>query len=485
MPSLDPAVVRRLRDISGTSGVLTDPDLMAGHLTDWTGQVTGAASAVVRPRDAAQVAEVVACCAREGIAIVPQGGNTGLVYGSVPPQAYERPLIVLSLTRLAGVGPVDVAGRCVSAGGGATLAAVQRAAAAAGLEFGVDLAARDSATVGGMIATNAGGIRVVRRGGMRAQLLGIEAVLADGSVIRRDRPLRKDNTGYDLPGLFAGSEGTLAVVTGALLRLVVPPAAVTVCLAAVDSVAAAQHLVHRFEAAGLILEAAELMTGAGMDLVCADPRVRRPMRGGAPFFALLELSGGGAFGGEVPGGEVQGGEALSGEALGGGSAGPAEAVAQVLAGAEGLLDAVVDAGPARAIWETRERHTGAIARASSSRVVKLDVSVPLARLGDLVALVDGLAARFGGRPILFGHMGDGNLHVNVLDVPELEAAGLTDAVLRGVDGLGGSISAEHGVGRAKTGWLHLGRDAADVAAMRAIKSALDPAGLLNPGVIFG
>lgn len=444
----------RLGAIVGTAHVLTDPDLTAGHLTDWTGAHTGRALAVVRPADTAQTAAVVRWCAGRGIAICPQGGNTGLVGGSVPP-ADGRPAVVLSTTRLTDLGPVDHDDRCIAAGAGVTLARLHDAAGRAGLAFGVDLAARDSATVGGLIATNAGGIHVIRYGSMRAQLLGIEAVLASGEVLRRWRPLRKDNVGYDLPGLLAGSEGTLAVITAALLRLVAAPARTAVAVAGVAGVDQARQVVAAVENAGLVPVAAELMTAAGVDLLTAHG-MRRPLAEPAPYLVLVEAAGTGA-----------------------------EGLAQVLAGVDGLIDAAVEEGPAEALWAVREGHTEAIARASGTPVVKLDVSVPGGAVAELLDRVGALAGQAGGRLIPFGHLADGNLHVNVLDVPVPAAAGLTDAILRAVAGLGGSISAEHGVGRIKTPWLGLGRSDADVAVMRAVKSAFDPDGLLNPGVLFG
>ena len=205
----DGAFLARLRAVVGDAQVITDPDTATAYLTDWTGAWNGSA-AVVRPADTEQTADVVRLCTAHDVALTPQGGNTGLVGGSVPTPDAPRPWVVLSTSRIDDVEDVDVDGRCIGVGAGATLAAVQAAAAAVGLEFGVDLAARDSATIGGMVGTNAGGIAMIAHGDMRAQILGMEAVLPSGDVIRRWRPLRKDNVGYHLPGLVAGSEGTLA-----------------------------------------------------------------------------------------------------------------------------------------------------------------------------------------------------------------------------------------------------------------------------------
>ncbi|MFT3717067.1 MAG: FAD-binding oxidoreductase [Gordonia sp. (in: high G+C Gram-positive bacteria)] len=446
-----------LDDLAGVVGdahVLTDPSVIAGHLTDWTGRDSGPALAVVRPASVAETARVVRLVAGAGAVLQTQGGNTGLVGGSVPPARSDRPVVVLSTVRLDRIDDVDVAGRTVGVGAGVTLAALHEAAARAGLAFGVDLAARDSATIGGMVATNAGGIHVVRYGDMRAQVLGIEAVLASGEILRRWLPLRKDNVGYDLPALLAGSEGTLAVITGVLVRLVRPPARAAVAVAAVDSVDAALRVVTAVEDAGLTLQAAELMTRAGIDLV-VEHGARRPVASESPFAVLVEGAG----------------------------AAP-DALAEVLA-APGLVDdAAIEAAPAGDLWTLRESHTETIARSTTRPIVKLDVSAPTGRIGELLDRVAALAAAVGGRSIPFGHLADGNIHVNVLDVPEPDAAALTREILTTVAELDGSVSAEHGVGRAKTDYTRLGRSEADMAVMRRIKDALDPDGVLNPGVIF-
>ncbi|WOC13154.1 FAD-binding oxidoreductase [Gordonia sp. MP11Mi] len=449
----DSGLVSRLREIVGDAHVITDPDAATAYLTDWAGGSTGSA-AVVRPADTDQTARVVRLCADHGVALTPQGGNTGLVGGSVPPSDDPRRWVVLSTRRLDDVEAVDVDGRCVGAGAGATLAAVQAAAAAAGLEFGVDLAARDSATVGGMVGTNAGGIRMIVHGDMRAQILGIEAVLACGDVLRRWRPLRKDNVGYHLPGLLAGSEGTLAVVTRVLLRLVDRPSATVVAMIAVRDSTAAGRVLSQVRGGGHRLEAVEIMTRPGVDLVVAGGS-RDPFPGSdAGAYLLMEL------------------------------AADAAAAAELLTGVDGLLDAVVADGPARDLWALREGHTEAIARSSVTTPVKLDVSVPLGDVPALIDWVEAYAARRAVRAVLFGHLGDGNIHVNLLDVPTGGEGDVVDDVLDHVAAVGGSISAEHGIGRAKAHRMPLGRGAADIAAMRAVKSALDPHCVMNPGVVL-
>ena len=455
-PDVSRSLSERLGEIVGSSHVLTDADAMAGYLTDWTGRWTGSAVAVVRPLTADEVAAVVGLCADEGIAICPQGGNTGLVGGSIPPADASTPAIVLSTARMTDIDEIDTVGRSVGVQAGVTLAALDARASSAGLRFGVDLASRESATLGGMVATNAGGTRMIRHGNTRSQLLGIEAVRADGQILRRWRSLVKDNVGYDVPGLLAGSEGTLAVITRVLVRLVPTTGATVVFVAAIDDVSVALALIDAVSDAGLTTEAAEIMTQAGVDLV-HDHGVRRPVSSPAQFYVLLEVSG------------------------------PHDAedvVLQVLDGQSGVVDAVVEPGPARDLWLVRESHTESIARSTTTPVVKLDVSVPLRALPAAFAELAAIADDDDCRPILFGHVGDGNIHVNLLDVAEESVESLTDRVFRVVSAHGGSISAEHGIGRAKVAWTGLGRSAVDLDTMKAIKTALDPAGLLNPGVLF-
>ncbi|MFW0784159.1 FAD-binding oxidoreductase [Gordonia sp. CPCC 206044] len=456
----DPFWADDLRGIVGDTHVLTEPDAMAGHLTDWTGRFSGTADAVVRPRTTDQVAAVVARCAGADVAICVQGGNTGLVGGSVPPadRRPDTPLIVLSTVRMSDIDEVDAVGRCVGVQAGVTVDAIDRRAGAAGLTFPVDLASRESATAGGVVATNAGGIRMIRRGNTRAQVLGIEAVLADGRILRRWTSLVKDNVGYDLPGLLAGSEGTLAVITRVLFRLVAPPAATVVTVAGVRHVEDALGLLDAVADRGLTIEAAEIMTEAGVALV-HEHGLRRPSASASPFHLLLEASG--------PG-DIEG------------------VVLEILDDAP-VVDAVVEPGPARALWAVREQHTESIARASTTPVVKLDVSVPLRALPEAMAELSavGEVVDHPCRPILFGHIGDGNIHVNLLDVPEAAAHSVTARVFTVVAANGGSISAEHGIGRAKVQWTDLGRSDVDREVMRTVKDALDPAGMLNPGVLFG
>jgi FAD/FMN-containing dehydrogenase len=430
----------------GSGHVLTDPDLRASAEVDWTGRWRGSCRAVVRPGDTAEAAAVLAACSAAGVPVVPQGGNTGLVGGSVPvglPGA-----VVLSTRRLDALSAVDAAGTVV-AGAGATLAAVQRHARAAGWALGLDFAARDSATVGGAVATNAGGLRVLRWGSARGQLVGVEAVLASGAVLSRVAGPVKDSTGYDLSGLLCGSEGTLGVLTRVRLRLVPPlPAERAVALVGVPAVGAAVGLLTAVRQRLPGLAAAELIGRSALALAVRQG-VSDPLRARWPAYVLLETAGAGAQ----------------------------DDLTAALADAPGVGDAVLagDAADRARLWRCREELTPAISAAGVP--LKLDVSVPPDRLAEVW---DGLADRPG--TVLFGHLAEANLHVNVLGAAEEDV--VADAVLRLVAAAGGSISAEHGIGRAKARWLGLTRSPAEVAAMWAVKNALDPAGLLNPGVLL-
>ncbi len=435
-----------LTGIVGADHVLTDPQVTRRYETDWTGRFGGRARCVVRPADTGEVSQVVAACAAAAAPVVPQGGNTGLVGGGVP----RGGEVVVSLARLHTVAPVDTDAAMVTVGAGATLAAVHAAAAAAGLAYGVDFAARDSATVGGTIATNAGGVRVLRHGATRAQVLGVEAVLADGRVLRRPGAVPKDATGYDLPGLLTGSEGTLAVVTGAWLRLVPRDPARVVALLALRSTADAVAVLARLRAATRRLSAAEWFTGDGLDLVLAATGLAPPFPRSWPTYLLVEC------------------------------AGPTDPSAELAAALDGV-DAVADVAvatdrPGRAaLWAYRERHTEAIATtatATAGVAHKLDVAVPLRALPAFEAQAHQRCDEAGARLVVFGHLAEGNVHVNVVG-PAADDDRLDAALLRLVADLGGSISAEHGIGVAKTAWLHLTRDATDRWAMAAVKRALE------------
>jgi FAD/FMN-containing dehydrogenase len=448
------ALFEQLASVFGSRHVLTEADVKASYETDWTGRFKGAASVVVRPGDAGEVAEVLRICNEAGVAVVAQGGNTGLVGGSIPRDG----AVLLSLTRLNELGPVDEIAGQVTVGAGVTLAKLQEHVRTSGFDFGVDIAARDSATVGGMIATNAGGTRVLRYGHMRVQVVGIEAVLADGSLISRMSGLLKDNSGYDLAGLLVGSEGTLGVVTAARLRLVPLLSERVTALLGVTDLEAALRVVARLRTEVASLDSVEVFFQPGLELVMEHMRVAPPFGREYGCYLLVECAG---------------------------RRSPLDELAEVLEEADPVLDsAVASDGPGRErLWGYRENHTAAINAAGVPH--KLDVSLPLDRMVSFSERVSNELPKAveGSRVILFGHAADGNLHVNVLG-PEPDDERVAEVVFGLVAEHGGSISAEHGIGVAKAPWLGLTRSAADIEAMRAIKRALDPRGILNPGVIF-
>jgi FAD/FMN-containing dehydrogenase len=443
-----------LRDAVGPAHVLTDPAVVAGQVRDWTGRFVGWTPAVVRPASAAEVGAVLRACRERGVAVVPQGGNTGLVGGSVPLHGE----VVLDLRRLDDLGPVDARAGQVTAQAGVTLGRLQAHARAADWEYGVDLSARDSATVGGTIATNAGGMHVLRHGATRRQVLGIEAVLADGRVIRHLDGLEKDNTGYDLAGLLCGSEGTLAVVTAARLRLVARPTHVVVALLAFDDTERALDGVGELRRGVDALRAVELFFQDGLDLVCDRLGLPRPFAARHHAFVLVEAAA---------------------------HNDPTTELAGAIDALDGVADVAVagDDRAARALWRYREGHTEAINQLGAPH--KLDVTLPSDELAAFVAEVGPkiVSTSANATVWLFGHAADGNIHVNVTGVAPDDDE-ITDTVLTLVARRHGSISAEHGIGTAKRRWLTLVRSAAEIDAFRAIKAALDPERILNPHVLL-
>lgn len=450
---IDPALVASLTEVVGRPDVVTDPEITASYAVDWTGRYRGATPLVVRPGSTAEVAAVIDLCRRHGVPLVAQGGNTGMVGGGVP-LAGE---VVCSLRRLASVSAVDPSAGQLTAEAGVTLAGVQQGARAAGWAYGVDLGGRDSATIGGNVATNAGGLRVLRYGDTRAQVLGVEAVLGTGAVVSHLGGLIKDNTGYPLHALLCGSEGTLGVVTAVRLRLVAPAPARVVALLGMrgpgPAVAAAQMLRRTLPS----LSAAELMLGPGVGLVCSVLGLPEPLPVRHPAYLLVEAS-------------------ASGD--------PMAALSDAVAALEGVDDAAVasEPGPAAALFRYREGHTEAINAIGPPH--KLDVSFPPDALAEMIDRMPSVVAAVApdAQVWLFGHVGDGNVHVNVTGVSPDDNR-VDDAVFRAVAGAGGSISAEHGIGTAKRRWLHLGRSQAELDAFAAIKKALDPDGILNPHVL--
>lgn len=448
-------LIRGLAAIVGEGHVLVDADVRRSYEVDWTGRFIGSSPCVVRPGSSDEVAAVIALCRVAGTAIVAQGGNTGLVGGGVPLGGE----VVVSLRRLDWIGEVDELAGQISVGAGATLAAVQDAAAAHGWRYAVDFGARGSATIGGTIATNAGGINVLRYGGTREQVVGIEAVLGSGYRVRRMTGLVKDNTGFHLPSILCGSEGTLGLVTAAVLRLVPAPehrVTALVGFATIHDLVAAVGVVR---GACDRLDAAEIMLRDGMELVrdCFGATIALPRPW--PAALLLEASG---------------------------TADVVDALAGALESAPAVGDVVVaDTSVRRAeLWRLRDEHTAAINTLGVPH--KFDVTVPRSRLADVMAEIPSVVGAVAphARTWQFGHVGDGNIHINVTG-----GAGdglddmLDETVYRWVCGQGGCISAEHGIGTAKARWLHLDRSTDEIAAMRALRGAWDPDGILNPAVL--
>lgn len=441
-----------LAAIVGADQLLTDGDMRAGYERDLTGRFTGTAVAVVRPASAAECAAVVAACAERSVPIIARGGGTGLVGGAVPQNANE---VVLSLERLDALDEAADGTDDLLAGAGVRLQAVQEAARARGLEFPLDFGARSAATVGGMTATNAAGPLALRHGPMRARLAGLEAVLASGRIVSRLSGL-KDTAGYDWGAVLIGSEGTLAIITRARLRLTRPPAARAVALFGCASVPETLALLQRLRAAlGPQLEAADFSSAAGLELVRARRRLAEPLARTWPWYLTVQV----------------------------GAEDPVSALDAAL-GSDAIDVAVADSTSGRtALWAYRDGLNEAINAEGVPH--KFDVSVPLAAIPGFLDAADAAVGRLdpAARIIHYGHLGDGNLHVNVLGLaPADERA--DDVILRLVAAHRGSISAEHGIGIAKRGWLGLTRSEAELATMRALKGAFDPHGLLAPGRVL-
>ena len=447
------AVLEELRAQLPDGILSTDPDLLAGHQVDLTGRFAGTAVALARPRDRDQVTAIVAACAAHGLPLVPQGGSTGMVGGGVPRDGE----LVLSLTRLDSLGEVDLASGQIVAGAGVTLERVQEAGSRAGFEFPIDFAARASATVGGAIATDAGGALALAHGTMRRRVVGLEAVLADGSVVERMNGLLKDNAGYDLPALLIGSEGTLGIVTAARLQLEPAKPLRVAALFGVESLAAGLELLAALRRVPG-LEAADFFDSACTRLVEEQRQIANPL--GAATHGLYVL------------------------AQWAGDSDPLDRVAAAVAGLSPEPPVAVADGAAERerLWAGRELINESIRDRGVPH--KLDVAVPLAALPEFDRRARELVAAVAGAELyLYGHLGDGNVHVNLLG-PDPEDESLDEAILRLAAELGGTISAEHGVGFAKARFLSLCRSDEEIAAMRRLKFALDPHGILAPGRVL-
>ncbi|QMW21467.1 FAD-binding oxidoreductase [Sandaracinobacteroides saxicola] len=447
--------------------VSTTAEDIAPRLTDWRGATGGPAAALLKPASIAEVVAVVRAAGEHGVPLVPQGGRTGLVGGGLP--GAEGGAWIVSLERMRAIRQVDAAGLSATVEAGVVLQALHDAAAKEGCVFPLSLGAKGSATIGGLISTNAGGVQVLRHGTMRALVLGLEAVLPDGSVLNQLGGLRKDNSGYDIKQLLIGGEGTLGIVTAATLRLVPAPAARAVAWVGLHSPAEALALLRRVRGAlGEAVESFEIMPAAGLALVLRHIEgVRAPLAGAHAWHALIEVTGRGAP------------EAMLGE---------------VLMAAPEVEDAVVAASDAQAaaLWRLREELPEAERRDGGA--IKNDVSIAVA---DLPAFYEAVVAVMAGafptlRVMAFGHLGDGNLHLNFRAPEGVDDRAWVEAnrvpVRRVLHDLiadwGGSISAEHGIGTLKAAELARLGDPGKLAAMRAVKAALDPKGIMNPGKIL-
>ncbi len=472
MTATGSAFLDQCRAIVGADHVLELDADKAAFLTDQRARYTGRALAVLRPTTTEQVAALVRACAQYRVPIVPQGGNTGLVLGSVPDTGGAA--VVLSLARMNAVRQVDAVNRTMTVDAGCILQQAQEAAAAQGCLFPLSLAAEGSCTIGGNLATNAGGTAVLRYGNTRDLCLGLEVVTPQGEIWNGLRGLRKDNTGYDLRDLFIGAEGTLGVITGAVLKLYPQPKAAITALAALPSPVHALRLLGLMQDfCGASLTGFELMSQYCLELVAREfPQLPQPFTTPHAQYVLLELSSS-----ESEEHAVGLLERAIGAALNSGV----------------IDDAVVATSIAQStgLWQLREHIPLAQARAGKN--IKHDISLPVSRSADFIAATGPkLDAAFPGcQLVCFGHLGDGNLHYNVappMGVSNEEFLLRQDAVNRvvydSVESFGGSISAEHGIGALKRDELVHHKSAVELNMMRAIKAALDPLGIMNPGKIL-
>jgi len=465
-------LVERIRAIVGSTGLITAPQEVAPYASDWRKRYVGRPAAVVKPASTAEVAAVVRACADSRTAIVPQGGNTGLCGAATPDASGTQ--IILNLSRVNRVREVDARNNTMTAEAGCVLANLQKAAEEAGRLFPLSLAAEGSCEIGGNLSTNAGGTAVLRYGNARELVLGLEVVLPSGEVWDGLRGLRKDNTGYDLKQLFIGAEGTLGVITAAVLKLFPLPKSHATAVVALQSPEKALALLERvLGACGERLTGFELFSDFCLSLVLRHFRdTTAPFPRRFPHYVLMEFS------------DTQPGEGV--RAL-------AEGVLEAALVEKNILDAVVAQSEtqARAFWKLREFISEAQAHEGPN--IKHDVSIPISRLADFISATDQELARAhaGVRLVTFGHLGDGNLHYNV-SAPEGVApdafvkntAAINRLVHDGVARFGGSISAEHGLGQLKREEIRRYKSPLELELMRKLKRALDPDGIMNPGKVL-
>ncbi|MFK8018164.1 MAG: FAD-binding oxidoreductase [Pseudomonadales bacterium] len=471
------SAVDRLRDIVGASHVYTEAADTSKYLIDWTGEYSGEALAVVRPGSTKEVSELVIYCRENGIVIVPQGGQTGLAGGGIP--VGSSPTIVVSLTRMNSIRSLDDAGRTVVAEAGVVLETLQNHVAQKGLLFPLMFGAKGSCTIGGNLATNAGGSNVLRYGNTRELCLGIEAVMADGSIVNGLNGLRKDNTGYDIKDLLIGSEGTLAIITAAVFKLFPTPLTRETAFLSVASVDAAIKTLNILQdRSGNSVEAFEYIPQPVVNAVCkAFPTIRAPLNGNVPTGVLLEISSSRLSDAET---DETGSSHLAKELL-------------------DSLDTLIEAGlvedgviaqseQQRAdFWRLRESVLEALLAYGST--YHFDISLPLEHVSTFLEIMDPKATALGFELLTIGHLGDGNLHYALAcsDSDRWKALPLEEAKKEAftlLRALGGSFSAEHGIGQSKLDVMKNLKDPAQLSLMRSIKHAIDPTGIFNPGKLI-
>jgi FAD/FMN-containing dehydrogenase len=460
----------RLIDVVGPAHALADPAAQSPYLVEWRGLWQGRTPLVLRPGRVEQVSQIMTLAHEAGVPVVPQSGNTGLVGGQTPVAGNE---ILLSLARLDRIRAVDPEGGTMTVEAGVTLADARSAAERVDRLFPLSLPSEGSCRIGGNLATNAGGTNVLAYGNARALALGLEVVLADGRVWDGLRALKKDNTGYDLRDLFIGSEGTLGIITAAVLKLVPRPVEQATAMVALPRLADALDLLASAQAiAGTSLTAFEFIPRIALDFVLRHiPDTRDPFPSRHAWYVLIEMSG------ARPDGKATSDlETLLSEAQ----------------AKDRIVDAVMagSLSNAKALWKLREGISEA--QRPEGGNIKHDVSVAVSRIAEFVARADAAVEKIcpGARPIPLGHFGDGNIHYNVAQPPGMDKAAflalwepMSEAVHAIVTEMGGSIAAEHGVGRLKRPWLPRYKSPVEMELMRSIKAALDPKGILNPGVV--
>ncbi len=466
------ALLERIRSVVGPAGLITAAGEAAPYTTDWRKRYVGVPLAVVKPATTAEVAQVVRACAEARVAIVPQGGNTGLCGAATPDASGSQ--VVLNLSRMNRVREVDAHNNTITAEAGCVLASLQKAAEEAGRLFPLSLASEGSCEIGGNLSTNAGGTAVLRYGNARDLVLGLEVVLPSGDIWDGLRGLRKDNTGYDLKQLFVGAEGTLGVITAAVLKLFpLPRSRATAVVALQDPESALELLKRTLEEGGERLTGFELFSDFCLSLVLKHFKdVAAPFARRFPHYVLMELSD------TRPGNEL---------------ANLAESILGAALEEKRILDAAIAQSDtqARAFWKLREFISEAQAHEGPN--IKHDVSIPISAIPEFIRTTDAELARAhpGVRMVTFGHVGDGNLHYNVSapggvapDAFVKETAAINRIVHDSVSQFRGSISAEHGLGQLKREEIRRYKSSLELELMRKIKGVLDPNGIMNPGKVL-